>query len=278
MTNLPLVSVIIPNYNYAKYLSRAISSVENQTYQNIEIIVVNNGSTDESLLVLKDYGARIRVIDQENLGQAGARNSGLRAASGELIAFLDADDFWQEDKVEKQVKLIDSEYELVYSGISRFNDATCQTDSVILPKFKGDCHRFFVELPAVSIVLSGESTVLFTRNLLTKVGDFNTNLNSASGWDFFRRCAKHTKFDYISEGLTNYRLHENNMSKSVINNIEDIRKAYKVLFLDPLWSLTKQEKRRVTNRLEYSFAKTFLKEKLFVLAFQSIKRIISTKE
>jgi glycosyltransferase involved in cell wall biosynthesis len=273
MKKLPLISVVIPNYNYAKFLSKAISSVENQTYQNIEIIVVNNGSTDDSFSLLKGYESRIRVIDQENRGQAGARNSGLLAANGELISFLDADDFWQADKLEKQIKLINSDCELVYSGISRFRDETCQIESVVLPKFKGNCDRYFVDLPAVSIVLSGESTVLFTRNLLNKVGYFNVNLNSASGWDFFRRCAKNTNFDYVSEGLSNYRLHENNMSKSSINNIEDIRKAYQEMFLDPLWNMSKGEKRKITNRLEFSFVKTFLKDKQFFLAIRSMKNI-----
>ena len=273
MLHKQLISVIIPNYNYARFVERAINSVLAQTYSNTEIIVVNNGSTDESLRILKRFGTQIKLIDQVNLGQAGARNSGLLAARGDLIAFLDADDFWKEDKLEKQIKLINLEYELVYSGISRFIDATNEVDSVVLPKFRGDCSRYFVDLPAVSIVLSGESTVLFTRNLLTKVGYFNTNLSSASGWDFFRRCTKYTKFDFVSEGLTNYRLHENNLSKSIQSNIEDIRKAYHELFLDPLWDMTKQEKRKITNKLEFSFTKTFIKERLFLLAIQSFKKI-----
>ena len=273
MKKLPLISVIIPNYNYAKFLDKAILSVESQTYQNTEIIVVNNGSTDNSLSLLKKYGSRIKVIDQENRGQAGARNSGLLAANGELISFLDADDFWQDDKLEKQATLVNSDCELIYSGISRFRDESCQVESVILPGFKGNCERYFVDLPAVSIVLSGESTVLFTRGLLNKVGYFNVNLNSASGWDFFRRCAKHTNFDYVSEGLSNYRLHENNMSKSSINNIEDIRKAYQEMFSDPLWDLSNEKKRDITNRLEFSFVKTFLKERKFSLAIRSMKNI-----
>ena len=95
MLNYPLISVIIPNYNYARYLSVAISSVLSQTYPNIEIIVVNNGSTDNSIQVLRQFGSQIILLDQQNLGQSGARNSGLRAAQGDLIAFLDADDFWR---------------------------------------------------------------------------------------------------------------------------------------------------------------------------------------
>jgi len=270
MQELPLISVIIPNHNYARFLNKAIASVQSQTYQNLEIIVINNGSTDNSLQVLRKFGPQIVLIDQANLGQAGARNSGLRVAKGELIAFLDADDYWQEDKLEKQAKLIDSDCELVYSGISRFRDQTSQVDSNLLPRFKGDCHRFFIDLPGVSIVLSGESTALFTKNLLDQVGYFNIELNSASGWDFFRRCAKYTNFNFVEEGLTNYRLHNSNMSHSSANNIEDIRKAYGELFLDPLWCLTKSEKRKVINKLEFSFFKTFLKEGHFLSAIKVI--------
>lgn len=270
MQELPLISVIIPNHNYARFLNKAITSVQCQTYPNLEIIVINNGSTDDSLQTLRKYGSQIRLIDQDNLGQAGARNSGLKVARGDLIAFLDADDFWQEDKLEKQIKLISSNCELVYSGISPFRDKTLQLEPTLLPKFKGDCHSYFVDLPAVSIVLSGESTALFTKNLLNQVGYFSLELNSASGWDFFRRCAKYTNFNYVSEELTNYRLHSSNMSNSSTSNIEDIRRAYKELFSDPLWDLSKCEKRKIVNKLEFSFVKTYLKEGHVISAIQTI--------
>jgi glycosyltransferase involved in cell wall biosynthesis len=82
----PLVSVIIPNYNYGRFVKDAIESVLNQTYRNIEILVVNNGSTDNSLKVLNEYRDKIIIIDQENLGQVGARNAGLRKAKGGVMA------------------------------------------------------------------------------------------------------------------------------------------------------------------------------------------------
>ena len=273
MEKNPLISVIIPNYNYARYLKEAITSVQAQTYSNTEIIVVNNGSTDDSLKLLNQFGEQIRLIDQENLGQAGARNSGLRAAKGELIAFLDADDTWQIDKLEKQIQLITPKCELVYSGIAQFRDLTFELESVLLPKFDGDCKRYFIDLPAVSVVLSGESTSLFTRNLLNQVGYFDPELNSASGWDFFRRCSKFTKFNFVHEPLTNYRIHENNMSKSSLNNIRDIRKAYGRIFVDEDLLLSSFEKQRIISRLEFSFAKTYLKEKHFLLTLNTIFRL-----
>ena len=270
MLNYPLISVIIPNYNYARYLSVAISSVLSQTYPNIEIIVVNNGSTDNSIQVLRQFGSQIILLDQQNLGQSGARNSGLRAAQGDLIAFLDADDFWRNDKLEKQFRLITQETELVYSGIARVRDESGQTESLLLPQFKGDCRQYFTDLTAVSIVLSGESTSLFTRNLLNLVGTFDSELNSASGWDFFRRCSRFTMFDFVSEPLTNYRLHESNMSNSSLSNIKDIRKAYSKLFADDKWCISDRQKKSISSGLELSFAKTHLKEKQFRLFIQTV--------
>lgn len=270
MKKNPLISVIIPNYNYARYLKEAINSVQSQTYSNTEIIVVNNGSTDDSLNLLNQFGEQIKLIDQENLGQAEARNSGLRAAKGELLAFLDADDTWQVDKLEKQIQLITSKCELVYSGIAQFRNQTFELEAVLLPKFGGDCHKYFVNLAAVSIVLSGESTCLFTRNLLNRAGYFDPELNSASGWDFFRRCSKFTTFNFVNEPLTNYRIHENNMSKSSLNNIKDIRKAYGRIFVDEDLSLSSFEKQKIISRLEFSFVKTYLKEKNLLLTLNTI--------
>jgi glycosyltransferase involved in cell wall biosynthesis len=269
MESHPLVSVIIPNFNYARYLKEAILSVQAQTYSNTEIIVVNNGSTDNSLDLLKQFGSKINLIDQENLGQSGARNSGLKAAKGELIAFLDADDYWEKDKLEKQIPLITSQTQLVYSGILRFRDETREVESILKPQFKGDCRQYFTDLPAVSIVLSGESTSLFTRKLLGLVGNFDLELNSASGWDFFRRCSIFTEFDFVPEPLTSYRLHSSNMSNLSSNNIRDIRKAYRNLFSDNLWMVNDLQKKQIMRRLETSFVKTYLREMRFDLALKT---------
>jgi glycosyltransferase involved in cell wall biosynthesis len=258
--------VIIPNYNYGRYLDDAIRSVQAQTYKNIEVIVVNNGSTDNSMEVLRKYGSSVVVIDQNNMGQAGARNSGLSAAKGSLIAFLDADDYWKEDKLEKQSRLIDSKNELVYSGLTRFRDQSLMIDSSVIPSYSGDCQDYFISLPAASVVLSGESTSIFTRSLLEKVGGFDPELNSAAGWDFFRRCSKFTDFDFVPEPLINYRLHSSNMSNSSQNTIVDIRRAYKKLFADDYWNLSSRKIRRTIISLEYSFTKTYFKKRSYKIA------------
>lgn len=263
------VSVIIPNYNYAQYVGQAINSVLNQTYSNIEIIVINNGSTDNSLEILKGFGNRICVVDQENLGQSGARKSGLARATGDFIAFLDADDIWDPKKIEKQMLLFSPRTELVYCGIDRFSESSQKLISTHLPQFKGSCASAFINHPGVSIVLSGESTAIFTRALLEKVGGFDPGLNSAAGWDFFRRCSKFTNFDFVPEALTNYRIHGTNMSNSSIDTIPDIRNAYKKLFDDSKWAMSPKVIRRTISSLEYAFFKTHLKQRNFKAALDA---------
>ena len=269
MQDIGKVSVVIPNYNYAKYVGAAINSVLAQTYSNCEIIVVNNGSTDHSMQVLEAFGDKIVLINQENLGQSGARNSGLRKASGDFIAFLDADDTWHPEKLEKQLKLINSKVELVYSGIRFFDESINEFTGHQYPSFRGQCSREFLDHPAVSIVLSGESTSLITRALFEKVGLFDFELNSAGGWDFFRRCSNFTEFDFVEESLTDYRLHNSNMSKSIPGNISDIRLAYKKLFEDRNWKISKLRTVGIIFVLEKNFVKTYLKNRDFISAVVS---------
>ena len=101
-----LVSVIIPNFNYGRFLKSTIDSALDQTYNNLEVIVVDNGSTDNSRFILESYGEKIRTIFQNNQGQAAARNNGLAIARGDFIALLDADDYWESSKIEQLLSLL----------------------------------------------------------------------------------------------------------------------------------------------------------------------------
>lgn len=253
------VSVIIPNYNYARYVGQAVDSVLKQSYKDYEVIVVNNGSTDNSIEILQTYGDKIRLIDQPNLGQSGARNSGLAESRGEYIAFLDADDIWEPTKLEKQIRLMSEYTKLVYCGISQFGEKAIGTPKVQMPKYNGKCMQFFLEQPGVSIVISGESTALFSRDLLNKVGAFDIELNSTAGWDFFRRCSSNTEFDFVNEPLVNYRLHGHNMSNSHDSVIKDMRLAYSKLFQDNDWPISKSKELKIRRSLEVSFLKTYVK-------------------
>ncbi|MCH5463838.1 glycosyltransferase family 2 protein [Levilactobacillus tujiorum] len=119
MMNEPLVSVIMPTFNDSRFVATAIASVLQQTYQHWELVVVNDGSTDDSLQVIEKFhhDGRLKIINQRtNLGVSAARNAGLNVAQGEYIAFIDADDIWYRDKLEREVTLMEREQlPLVYS-------------------------------------------------------------------------------------------------------------------------------------------------------------------
>ena len=105
----------MPNFNGSEYLDEAIQSVLHQNYNNIELIVVDDGSTDSSVHILKKYGSKIKFITQSNSGAASARNVGMSHAKGEIIALIDADDIWHLDKISKQVEiLLENNLNLVY--------------------------------------------------------------------------------------------------------------------------------------------------------------------
>jgi glycosyltransferase involved in cell wall biosynthesis len=126
---IPTVTVIIPTYNYGRFVADAIASVLAQTYAVFEIVVVDDGSTDETEEVVKTFGERVRYIKQQNAGVSAARNAGIEVSSGDLIAFLDADDTWLPEKIEKQVAKFaeDAEIGLVHCGMREFDDHTGET-------------------------------------------------------------------------------------------------------------------------------------------------------
>lgn len=101
----PLISVVIPTYNRAHYVCEAIDSVLAQTYKNIEIIAVDDGSTDNTKDIIQQYSSRIKYIYQNNAGPSAARNNGIKQSNGDLIAFLDSDDIWLAEKLERQVEI-----------------------------------------------------------------------------------------------------------------------------------------------------------------------------
>lgn len=121
----PLVSIIISNYNYSRYLVEAIDSVVRQTYPRIEVIVVDDGSTDNSREVILGYGGRIIPIFKENGGQASAFNAGFRVSRGELVCFMDSDDKWLPEKVAKVVRIYERlpDTALIYHRVQPVNDS-----------------------------------------------------------------------------------------------------------------------------------------------------------
>jgi glycosyltransferase involved in cell wall biosynthesis len=179
MKSNPLVSVIIPTYNRAHIVCRAIESVLRQTYKNREIIVVDDGSTDNTLIQLRAYDDRIRILSQKNGGPTIARNCGIRASTGEIIAFLDSDDYWLPTKLARQVELLEKAGPSVPCCLCSctvvYNDGTRSSTfktANIIPRSPGGLWLNPTEVLLSRFVLFNQA-VAIRRNVLDCAGFFD---------------------------------------------------------------------------------------------------------
>lgn len=198
----PRISVVIPVYNCAKYVSEAIDSVLGQTYKAHELIVVDDGSTDGLQFVLKKYSSDISYVRQENAGAASARNLGIGLASGEWIAFLDSDDIWLPHKLERQVSMLYEfqDIDVVYSQVQNFGDdivgAIWPTLISEVPNQKELlCHWASLNHTPPT------PTVVVRRKSLEDAGFFSTHLRTAEDLDLWVRLLVDNKFLGLKEVL-----------------------------------------------------------------------------
>ncbi|MCW5959741.1 MAG: glycosyltransferase [Pyrinomonadaceae bacterium] len=206
-----MISVIIPNYNYGRFLGDAIQSVLDQTLQPIEIIIVDDGSTDNSVEIVKSFGTKVKLIQQKNGGVGKARNTGARFSTGNLLAFLDADDIWFPHKLEKQVELFQAQPELDYvsCGMREF-DLEGKAIREYIPATK-QWQTEGILLFTESIVASG-SAIIVKRKAFEKIGGFDDqrDLHPSEDWDFARRISEVCAIGAVADILVNYRIHGNN--------------------------------------------------------------------
>jgi glycosyltransferase involved in cell wall biosynthesis len=210
----PLVSVIIPAYNQGPMLVRAIESALSQTYHNVEIIVVNDGSPDPiTHQTAAQFEGRITYIERENGGVAAARNTGIEAARGELIALLDQDDVWLPHRLEVEVRALHAhpEVALVHSSYYLIDEAGHRTGAAHLPE------REWYALPDLLLDIPIAScTCLMPRWSLDEVGLFDPALAGSDDWDLeLRLAASGYRFYCIREPLAEYRLHAANTSRNI---------------------------------------------------------------
>lgn len=263
------VSVIIPNYNYAKYVGDAIESVMAQSYKSFELIVVDNGSTDDSRLVLKEYekkyAPQLKVVFQENRGQAGSRNRGIKESTGDLIALLDADDVWMPNKLEKQVEMFDDQdIGLVYSSYW-FSDEKLNLIKVKKAKYRGDVLPFFATAGGVAIVDGGESNAVIRRECIEVVGNFDEELEETTGIDLYRRVASCYKIDYVDLPLMVYRNHGNSLSIRNKQMYKQIGLQIMKMFEDPRSSRIWHLKKKGLAQMHFGTASHCFRSKHYVL-------------
>ena len=208
------VSIIIPSYNHGAYLRQCIDSVLDQTYRNIEIVVVDDGSADASIEILYGYRDRIKLICQANRGTQGARNAAIAASSGELIAILDSDDFWRPDKLAAQVALFERRPELglVYSFADTVNPAGERTNigwhlGAPVTHPLGALAQLLLgcDIPAL--------TAVFRRACIDDVGPFDETLLGSGDWDLWIRIAARYRIACVEQALACYRIHPTNTTK-----------------------------------------------------------------
>lgn len=203
-----LISCIVPVFNGERYLGEALDSILGQTYQSLEIIVVDDGSTDGTATVASNYGDRIRYFFQSNSGPTAARNLGLDVAQGEFVAFLDSDDLWHKEKLSRQMACFEerSELALCITMVQNFWSPEMHKEK---EHFRG--HRISKPIVGYSAV-----TLLTRRILFKTVGKFNKGLQHSADTDWFLRAMeKGSPIELLPDVLVYRRLHENNISRKM---------------------------------------------------------------
>jgi glycosyltransferase involved in cell wall biosynthesis len=207
--NLALVSVIIPVFNAEKYIEETINSVIAQTYPHIELIVVNDGSTDGSKALLEAYGDKLSLYSIKNQGVSFARNLAIKHAQGEWIAFIDADDIWSPDKLSEQLKSLGgcewSHTDSYYigdgqSGLTKRSDLSCQVGGMI-----------FDDLVVENFITT--STVLIKQSLFLSQGGFDEDMEALEDWKLWLTLSKDHKLSFCSRPLAQYRVYDGSTSR-----------------------------------------------------------------
>ncbi len=213
MSSQPLVSVVIAAYNMGRYLPQAIDSVLQQTYGNVEVLVIDDGSTDDTAAQAQAYvkPGKVRYIHQTNQGQAVAKNRGVREAAGEFVAFLDADDYWDLDKLALQMPLFEHApaVGVVYS---KFNFV--DQDGKYIRESVEQLQRGRISGPLLISNFVGFGTTVVRKSCFEQLGYFDEVIGMGIDYDLWLRFSTMYEFDFVERPLLNYRVWEGQMSKN----------------------------------------------------------------
>lgn len=226
---LAKVSVIIPCYNREQFIAETVNSVLAQTWPEIELIIVDDGCTDDSRKVLESYGQRITILEHSgraNRGQSAAINLGLQHSSGDYLAILDSDDLFAPDKIEKQVHFLEKhpEFGLVYANCISIDE---NGNELYRMYCSGHTPPGGPEQVLEDCCYNVPSNSLFRRSVFEQVGFLDESLRSAQDHDFAIRIAEVTRIGYLDEYLWNYRRHGGSISHT--RTTERWRNGFKIL-------------------------------------------------
>ena len=221
MNNTDLISVIIPTYNRAHVIKRSVQSVLNQTYKNLELIIVDDGSTDNTKEIIDSINdKRIVYVKQENQGASAARNKGIDLAKGKYIAFQDSDDVWHLDKLEKQINALkQNNADVVFC--KKFINGNLRKRK-IAQWFKNG----FLQKDELPIGI-GTQTLLLKKDIMIN-NKFNTAIQCIEDFEILVRLKKNYSFFCIDEGLVDYFIQKNSVSneyEKILDNFEKILKS-----------------------------------------------------
>ncbi len=225
-----LVSVVTATYNMAGFIAETLDSILGQNYPNLESIVIDDGSTDNTMEILEPYVAsgRVRVVRQENSGQTVAKNRGIAESRGEFIAFCDADDTWHHNKLTKQVAAFDQNPEIavVFSDVNFIDDQSRPIQLATLKRYDG----WITAQLLVDNFIPFPTSIVRARVLEEKIG-FDENLSMSIDYDLWLRISVDYPMRYIREPLANYRIWEGQMSKKTGERLDNFFKLLQ-RFLD----------------------------------------------
>jgi glycosyltransferase involved in cell wall biosynthesis len=235
----PEISVIIPTYNSANLIRRAINSVLGQTFQSFEIIVVDDGSTDGTEKIVRELNEKDeRIIylklNKNSGGAAKPKNRGIKISKGDFIATLDADDEWSPEKLEKQLSIFKESTKKNLAFVGCFANHIYEEDGIKF-LFKIPRHKNVLRYILARDYMGSGSSMLYKRKVFSEVGGFDENLRIGQDSEMRIRLAKLYDFDFVEEPLFTYYFHEKNITNSLsiekrMKNIEYVIKKHKSLY------------------------------------------------
>lgn len=254
-----MISIIIPTYNCEKFVEQALQSVFNQTCKDFEIIVVDDGSTDETKMVLAPYMNKIRYEYKSNGGVASARNYGLSLAQGDYIAFLDADDVYKPGKLEKQLRLFqnDPAIDVVYNDVE-VADEHLQYISTLKSEGAYEAKEDFFCMLLVRQIVPGPASIMLKRECIDRGIQYPEQYKNAEDYQFIIDLASHYQFKYLAEPLYIYRRHSGNLTNSHLQQLASDVSIVKDLGIERIQEIVQNSK---FNQMKKKFilAKIYMK-------------------
>ena len=266
------VSVVLPTYNRAFSTSRAINSVLDQTNEDFELIVVDDNSDDNTKEVVSKYGNKIKYIRHEtNRGASAARNTGIEESKGDYIAFIDSDDEWHPEKLERQVSVFSrasSKVGVVYTGFYKQFSEKRELGKV--PTKRGD----IFEAQLMKDWVNPTSTVMVRSECFERVGGFNNGLPARQDYELWIRLSRHYHFDYIQEPLVTMHVDSNNRITDDIDARMEAHSRVLESIRSDIRSLPWHKRRRVLSMQYFTLGRHLQKHREFTSALTTLGRSI----